>query len=82
MGHKILEAIIKDGQIQYSDKKLPPGKLKVHIIYDIEIEKTQAENIMDILKETSGLYKKTDVAIESEKLRKSWERDAKDKLSC
>lgn len=73
MGHKILEAIIKDGQIQYSDKKLPPGKLIVHIIYDIEIEKTQTENIMDILKETSGLYKKTDVAIESEKSRKSWQ---------
>lgn len=81
MGHKILEAIIEDGHIQYSDKKLPPGKLKVHIIYDTEIEKTQTENIMEILRETSGLYKKIDAATEAEELRKSWERNEKDKLS-
>ena len=34
MGHKIAEAVVEDGQLKHIDRKLPPGKLKVHLIYD------------------------------------------------
>lgn len=62
MGHKIAEAIIENGQIKYINKKLPPGRLKVHLIYDA-------------VEETSGLYRDIDVEAESRKLRESWERN-------
>lgn len=75
MGHKIAEAIIEDGKLKYVNKKLPAGKLKVHLIYDM-IEKTLTETeIANIINEASGLYKDIDVEAESRKLRGNWERD-------
>lgn len=75
MGHKIAEAIIEDGQIKFVDKKLPAGKLKVHLIYDV-VEETIPENeVTRIIKETSGIYKDIDVEAESRKLRMGWERN-------
>ena len=77
MGHKIVEAIIEDGQLKYVDKKLPPGRIKVHIVYDAE-EKTIPEvEVTRIVKETSGIYKDIDVASESKKLRENWERNVR-----
>ena len=35
MGHEIAEAIIEDGQLKYISKKLPKGRIKVHVIYDV-----------------------------------------------
>jgi len=40
MGHQITEAILDNGKITYSDKKLPKGVIKVHIIYDIAEQPT------------------------------------------
>ncbi len=73
MGHKIVEAIIENGQIKHVDNKLPGGKIKAHLIYDDEYyPKTEVEKMV---KETSGIYKDIDVDAESKKLRESWERD-------
>ncbi|MCD6129968.1 MAG: hypothetical protein J7J10_03335 [Deltaproteobacteria bacterium] len=72
MGHKIAEAIIENGQIKYINKKLPPGRLKVHLIYDA-VEETLSG--IKIVGETSGLYRDIDVEAESRKLRESWERN-------
>lgn len=74
MGHKIAEAIIENGQIKYVNKKLPIGKIKVHLIYDT-VEETLSEiEVAKIVRETSGIYKDIDVKSESMKLRTSWER--------
>ncbi|MEA3222437.1 MAG: hypothetical protein U9P49_04660 [Thermodesulfobacteriota bacterium] len=76
MAHKIAEAIIEDGNLKYIDKKLPPGKIRVHIIYDAIEEKTPSEtDISKIAREASGIYKDIDVEMESNKLRISWERN-------
>ena len=76
MGHKIVEAIIENGQLKYIEKTLPTGRIKVHIIYD-SVEETLPETEMArIVREASGLYTNIDVDAESRKLRESWERDA------
>ena len=75
MGHKIAEAIIENGQLQYIEKALPAGRIRVHIIYD-SVEETLPETEMSrIVREASGLYTNIDVDAESRKLRESWERD-------
>ncbi len=75
MGHKIVEAIIENGQLKYVDKKLPDGRIKVHLIYDV-VEETLPESEMErIVRETSGIYKDIDVEAESRKLRRNWERN-------
>jgi hypothetical protein len=75
MGHKIAEAIIENGQLKYVDKKLPAGRLRVHLVYDT-VEKAIVETEIDkIVKETSGIYKDIDVEAESGKLRAMWERN-------
>jgi len=74
MGHKIAEAIIENGQIKYVNKKLPIGRIKVHLIYDVAEEIAQEIKVAKIVKETSGIYKDIDVEAESRKLRTSWER--------
>lgn len=76
MGHKIAEAIIENGQIKYVNKKLPCGKLKVHLIYDDSEETLSKTEAAKIVKETSGIYKDIDAKAESRKLRTSWERNA------
>ena len=57
MGHKIVKAIIEDGQLKQINKKLPNGRIKVHIIYDTLEETIQQTEIARIVKETSGIYK-------------------------
>ena len=75
MGHKIVEAIIENGQIKHVNKKLPRGKIKVHLIYDAtEVTLPEAE-VTKIVKETSGIYKDINVKTESRKLRAGWERN-------
>lgn len=74
MGHKIVEAIIEDGQLKYVNGELPKGKINVHLIYDNAKEPLEEKDIMKILEETSGIYKEIDGAKESMKLRESWER--------
>lgn len=75
MGHKIAEAIIENGQIKYINKKLPCGKIKVHLIYDDTEETPPNSEVSRIVKETSGIYKDIDVEDESRKLRTNWERN-------
>ena len=75
MGHKIVEAIIEDGQLKYVNGKLPKGKVNVHLIYDTADEPRREKEIVKILAETSGIYKEIDAATESMKLRESWERN-------
>jgi hypothetical protein len=75
MGHKIAEAIIENGQLKYVDKKLPDGKLRVHLVYDAVEEAILETEIEKIVKETSGIYKDIDVEAESRKLRATWERN-------
>ena len=78
MWHKIVEAIIENGQIKYVNDKLPGKKIKVHLIYDYDNEEEyypKAE-VAKMVKETSGIYKDIDVKAESKILRESWERNA------
>ena len=75
MGHKIVEAIIEDGQLKHVDKKLPRERMKVHIIYDTNEETPPEHEILRVVKETSGIYKEIDEKTESKKLRESWERN-------
>lgn len=75
MGHKIAEAIIENNQITYVDKKLPVGRIKVHLIYDIEEEPTSEREVTSIIQETAGIYKNINVRDESHKLREEWNRD-------
>lgn len=74
MGHQIIEAILEDGQIKSVNKKLPRGKLKVHLIYDTE-EASKEADMAKLVAETSGIYKDIDVEAESKKLRLGWERN-------
>lgn len=74
MGHQIIEAILEDGQIKSTNKKLPRGKIKVHLIYDTE-EASKEVDVAKIVAETSGIYKDIDVEAESKKLRLGWERN-------
>jgi hypothetical protein len=75
MGHKIVEAIIEDGQLKYVNGKLPKGKIDVHLIYDTADEPLREKEMAKSLAETSGIYKEIDAATEAMKLRESWERD-------
>jgi len=72
MGHKIVEAIIEDGQIKHVEGKLPEGKIRVHLIYDTEEEPVNGKELARILKETAGIYKEIDAREEARKLRESW----------
>lgn len=75
MGHKIAEVIIEDGQLKHVDKKLPGGKIKAHLVYDIAEEGVSETEVMRIVKETAGIYKNIDVGAETRRLRESWERN-------
>jgi predicted DNA-binding antitoxin AbrB/MazE fold protein len=77
MGHKIVEAVIENGVLKYVNKKLPPGKITVHIIYDENKELLKEAEGENIVKETSGIYKNINAEAESKKLRDSWERNAR-----
>lgn len=74
MSHVIAKAIIENGELKYVDKKLPRGRIEAHIIYDV-VGKTRIvkDDIMHLLKDTSGIYKHIDPEIESHNLRNDWE---------
>jgi len=74
MALKIVEAIIKDGQLKDVEGKLPPGEIKVHLIYDLE-EPSDGTEIMKILRETSGIYRDIDAEREARNLRQDWDRN-------
>ncbi|HAP66913.1 MAG TPA: hypothetical protein DCQ99_03680 [Nitrospinae bacterium] len=76
MGHKVItEAIIENGKLKYVGKKLPDGRITVHIIYDAGEETLSEAEVSRIVKETSGIYKDINVELESTKLRDNWERN-------
>lgn len=76
MGHRIAEAIIENGVLKHIDRKLPQGKVKVHIIYDDAEERNAKQDLAMTIEETFGIYKnlKFDAGSESKKLREEWER--------
>lgn len=76
MGHRIIEAIIENGRITYSDHTLPLGKLKVHLVYDIGDASTETDRALSLLKETSGIYKGINGDEEAHALRSGWDRHA------
>ncbi len=74
MGHRIVDAVIEDGQLKYVGEKLPTGRLKVHLIYDT-IEEDKADKAAEaVLADTWGIYKAIDPAHEAKNLRAEWER--------
>lgn len=75
MTHRIAEAILENGQIKHVNKKLPRGRVKVHVIYDVGGKTVSAVEISKIVRGTSGIYKNVDVGKESRKLRGDWERN-------
>lgn len=77
MAHKIAEAIIENGVLKYVNKKLPSGKINVHIVYDEGKEVLQENETQKIVKETSAIYKNIDAEVETKKLRNSWERNVR-----
>jgi hypothetical protein len=74
MGRKTVEAIIEDGQLKHVEGKLPPGEIRVHLIYDME-EPSDGTEIIPILGETSGIYSDIDAEREASNLRQEWERN-------
>jgi hypothetical protein len=74
MARKIVEAIIKDGQLKDVKGKLPPGEIKVNLIYDLE-ESSDGTEIMKIMRETSGIYIDIDAEREARNLRQDWDRN-------
>ena len=73
MGHQIIEAILENGQIKSVNKKLPLGKIRVHLIYDNEDTSNEID-VAKIIAETSGIYN-INAENESKKLRLEWERN-------
>ena len=52
--------------------KLPPGEIKVHLVYDLE-EPPYGAEIIKILRETSGIYADIDAEKEASNLRQDWD---------
>jgi hypothetical protein len=75
MGHKIVEAIIENGKVEYVDEVLPSGKIRVHLIYDTEEESATEAEIGSLLADTAGIYKGIDAEVEAKNLRQQWERE-------
>jgi hypothetical protein len=61
MGHRVIDAIIENGQLKYVGEELPAGRIKVHLIYDT-------------IEESTGIYPGIDAAAEAKRLRRSWDR--------
>jgi hypothetical protein len=74
MAHRVVEAIIEDGQLKYVGEKLPVGRLRVHLIYDTTREEPPGEAADAVLAETWGIYKDIDPEMEAKNLRAEWER--------
>ena len=74
MGHRIVDAIIEDGQLKHIGGQLPAGRLKVHLIYDTIEEHKPGQTAEAVLAETWGIYKDIDPDLEARNLRAEWER--------
>ena len=56
MGHKVItEAIIENGKLKYVGKKLPDGRITVHIIYDAGEETLSDEELKAVMKLNADL---------------------------
>jgi len=77
MAHKIAEAILENGQIKHVNKKLPGGRMRVHLICDVGGQRVSATEMSERVEGTSGIYKDVDVERESKKLRAEWERNVR-----
>lgn len=75
MGHRIVDAIIEDGQLKYVGEKPPLGRLEVHLVYDTTRERIAERKAKEIVKRTAGIYRSIDAAAEARRLRRRWERD-------
>jgi hypothetical protein len=75
MAHKIAEAIIEKGRIKSVNRKLPQGRMKVHLIYDVRDVKISRPEIPKVIQETSGIYRGINAEAESRRLRAGWERN-------
>jgi hypothetical protein len=74
MGHRVIDAIIEDGQLKYVGENLPAGRIKVHLIYDTIEESVAKQKAKEIVKRTTGIYPGIDAVRETKMLRRSWER--------
>jgi hypothetical protein len=74
MGHRVIDAIIEDGQLKYVGEELPAGRIKVHLIYDTIEGSVAKRKAKDIVKRTAGIYPGIDAAAEAKRLRRSWDR--------
>ena len=81
MAHRIAEAIIEKGQIKSVNRKLPQGRMKVHLIYDVGDRKLSDHELSKVIQETSGIYRDVDIEAESRKLRADWERNVHGRVS-
>jgi len=75
MTHKIAKALIENGQIKYIDKKLPSGRIQVHLIYDELDQDTQRVKAKELVHLTAGIYRNIEPEVESHLLREDWERN-------
>ena len=75
MTHKIAKALIENGQIKYIDKKLPSGRIQVHLIYDELDQDTQRVKAQELVHLTAGIYRNIEPELESHLLREDWERN-------
>ena len=73
MGHQIAEAIIENGRLINVNKKLPTGKIKVHLIYDEDADSAEID-LSNLIGETSGIYPEINAKKESIQLREEWHR--------
>jgi len=69
MGHRIVDAIIEDGQLKHIGGQLPAGRLRVHLIYDTTEEDRADQAAEAVLAETWGIYKDIDPDLEARSLR-------------
>ena len=74
MGHKVVEAVIENGQLKHVGGELPAGILRVHLIYDVTEKTVVPRKAKEIVSKTAGIYSGIDAAQEAKKLRRSWER--------
>lgn len=72
----MLKLLIEDGQLKHVDTRLPDGRIRVLLIYDVDEENLPKNDVLRIVRGTSGIYKDIDEETESKKLRESWERNA------
>ena len=75
MTYKIAKALIENGQTKYKNKKLPPGRIMAHIIYDELNQINQKKKAQEIVHLTAGIYKNIEPEVESCLLRENWERN-------